>query len=191
MTMSEAEMNVSEAEQYALDTASETDGSDLLVQISRSVDQLTKANLAVELAEAELKKRQEVARDLGERQIPELMQRARQKTLKTDSGITVTLVEKLRAAIPKGKEGPALAWLTENGHGGVIKREVSVMFGKDQGDLAKLVVDDIIRLGAMPENKLSVHPQTLAALLRELLEKGIDVPLEKFGAFNQTSTKLS
>ncbi len=178
-------------EQYALDAASETDGSDLLVQISKCVDQLRTAEFAVEQAEIELKRRQEVARDLSERQIPELMQRARQKTLMTDSGIKVTLVEKLRASIPKGKEGPAFAWLTENGHGGVIKREVSAVFSKDQGELAKLVADDIVRFGVQPESKMSVHPQTLVALLRELLENGVDVPLEKFGAFNQTFTKLT
>lgn len=181
---------VDNAEQYGIDAASEMDGSDLLVQISRRVDMLKTAEFEMGQAEAEFKRRQEIARDLSERQIPELMQRARQKTLMTDSGIKVTLIEKLRASIPKGKEGPAFIWLTENGHSGVIKREVSVVLDKDQADLAKTISDDILKFGAKPESKMSVHPQTLAALLRELIENGVDVPLERFGAFNQTTTKL-
>lgn len=170
------------------------------------------AEAEVDAAEAELKLKKERYRDLVERQLPDTMDEARQKSgITTSSGLVIKIEDKVRASIPKEKTAPAFAWLREKNLDAIIKTEISIPFeaGRDpaaQGlhhilvllavhePLRKIVRDYIMSwsdkdacvvepaysfLNAVGNSVLSrfflestVHSQTLAAQVRELLKDG-------------------
>jgi len=105
-----------------------------------------------------------------------------------DNGTAITLKDELYASITQAKQQEAFAWLNEHGHADVIKDNFTVALGR--GKLAEerasqmltlfesLGIDDYSR-------KRAVHPGTLAALLREQLGEGVEVPKETFGVHQQ------
>jgi phosphoenolpyruvate-protein kinase (PTS system EI component) len=117
------------------------------------------------IAETEtyLKARQEDYREVTERQIPALMAELGLADVTLTDGTKVAVSEDIKASITQEKQDAAFLWLQENGHGGMIKTVT----------------------------KTSVHPQSLMALMRELLERGDNVPLETFSIFRYTKTKIN
>jgi len=158
------------------------------------LQQLAEAQAAVEAEmadlDARLTKAREKHRDLAERQVPELMDQIGMTEFKTTTGLKITVAEKIRAAIPKAKAPLAFHWLKENGHAAMIKRVVSVSFGKGEDEKAQ---DFCKTLSEEYEydDKASVHPSTLAAFVKEKLESGEEVPLDLFGVHRQRASKIT
>lgn len=105
-----------------------------------------------------------------------------------DNGTAITIKDELYASITKAREQEAFAWLETHGHGDVIKDEMKLALGK--GEVAKARAESIIQLmeslGSDDySRKRGVHPGTLAALIREQLGEGIEVPKETFGVHQQ------
>lgn len=105
-----------------------------------------------------------------------------------DNGTAITIKDELFASITQAKQQEAFAWLEEHGHGDVIKNEMKIALGK--GDDANERFSSIIAvaesLGITDYSaKRSVHPGTLAALIREQLGEGVELPKETFGVHQQ------
>jgi hypothetical protein len=105
-----------------------------------------------------------------------------------DDGTSIAIKDELYAGITQARQSEAFAWLEEHGHGDVIKDELKVALGK--GELASVRADAILRtLEAIGiddySRKRAVHPGTLAALIREQLGEGVEVPKETFGVHQQ------
>ncbi|MBW2636283.1 MAG: hypothetical protein JRC86_01940 [Deltaproteobacteria bacterium] len=170
----------------------EAPGDNLLAQISVTALEQQQAEAAVAKLEEELAKAKEAVKDISERRLPELMEIARQDHLKTSDGLIVDLTEKIYASIPKAKAGGAFKWLEDNKHSDIVKRTFTIGFGKDEDKWADKFERDLKQrkkpLQVKREKK--VHPQTLAALIRELLEQGVPVPLETLGAYRRKITKV-
>ena len=75
-----------------------------------------------------------------------------------------------------------IAWLEGNGHAAIVKREVKVALGKVSQEEVNSISSTLVGMGLAPAFKLDVHPQTFGALIRELLQKGENVPLSDMGA---------
>lgn len=176
--------------QYEADAVETVDADNILAKITRTVRDLTEARSDVEQAEEALKNAQKRARTIEEFTLPELMREAGQTKLKTVDGVEVELTETLRASIPVANQLPAFNWLVEHNQGAIIKRDLRLQFGKNEGDKADRALAVILEAGFTPQDKQSVHPQTLAATIRELMEAGVDVPLELLGAHVQAGIKL-
>lgn len=170
--------------------ADNVDSGDLLARITRTVRELAEARADVTEAEAALKARQERVRQLEEFTIPELMREAGQTMLKTVDGDTVELTETLHASIPAANLPQALKWLIDHGQASIIKRDIRLQFGKNEEDKADRALALILEGGYTPQDKQSVHPQTLAAVLRELVAEGVDVPMELLGAHVRSYAKV-
>ena len=105
-----------------------------------------------------------------------------------DNGTSITIKDELYASITQARQPEAFAWLEAHGHGDVIKDELKVALGKGEqasnrayvlmSTLEEMGIDDYSR-------KRAVHPGTLAALIREQLGEGVDVPKETFGVHQQ------
>jgi multidrug efflux pump subunit AcrA (membrane-fusion protein) len=176
--------------QYETD-ASETVGSeDILAQITRAVRELGVARSDVTAAEAALKATQDRVRQIEEFRLPELMREAGQTLLKTIDGETVELTETLHASIPAVNLPMALKWLMEHNQGSIIKRDIRLQFGKNEDEKADAALALILESGLTPQDKQSVHPQTLAAVLREMIAEGVDVPMELLGAHVRSFAKV-
>lgn len=177
---------------YAEDAqlSSEQKGN-ILSQITNTVHELRDAEEDIKAAEAMLKAAQERRRNIAETILPALMDEAQQKRLTTLDGWEVSRSEVVRASIPPHYLADAIQWLTENGQGAIVKRDISLKYGKGEEKQA----DDAVRLLTQnkhfPTDKMSVHPQTLGAVVREMMAEGKELPMELLGIYVQPVVKIT
>ena len=169
---------------YAQYADSTTTSKDALAELSRLADEQAASAARVAELEARLERERDILRDLSERVIPEKMDELGVQELKTSSGLRIKIKESIRASIPKALLGKAYGWLAENGYGGLIKRNVSVKFGKGEDEQADALVTELLERFEIEDNRL-IHPSTLKAFVSEQLSSGVEIPLELFGVYRQ------
>jgi hypothetical protein len=108
-----------------------------------------------------------------------------------DSGEKIEVKEKYYASIPVEYRSEAFSWLTSHDMDGVIKNVVKCEFGKGENSLAKAALQELTSLGFRPQQDMSVHPMTLKALVKDLFERGVEFPLEVFGAGVVNESKVT
>ncbi len=147
----------------------------------------------VEMAELELKDKKDKLRKLSEEIIPARMTELGMSSTTMVDGSKVDVVENIYVAIPKDpdKSAACYQWLEDNGLGDIIKNNVGMSFGKGEGQEAKLLENTIKDLGFIPEVKVSVHPSTLKATVRQLVKDGKSVPDNIFSLFIGQKTKIT
>lgn len=160
-------------------------GDNILAELARKADEYLEASKAVAEAEAALEAARQRFRVISEQELPEIMERAGQDNCRTSQGYQVAIKKVIRASIPIARQHEAFQWLEQHGHASVIKNIVSAEFGRGEGEAADSAVKTLLELGVHPNQKRSVHPQTLAALVKELLATGVEIPLETFGVLEQ------
>lgn len=163
---------------------------DKLSQLQQMAELQAKADAEVKDLEAKLTAAKETYRDLSERQVPELMDSIGMAEFKTATGLVIKIDETIRASIPKPKEPLAFRWLRDHDNAAMIKRGISISFGKGEDEKAEKLLTDLLEQGFEPDDKSSVHPSTLAAFVREKLANGVDIPLELFGVHRQRVAKI-
>jgi hypothetical protein len=140
------------------------------------------AEKAVAQAEEELKKQKARLRGIVEDALPKLMEECGVKSFTTQDGIIINVREKIENSIPAPRRNEAWDWLTENGHGDVLKREVTVAFGVTEGDVADELAK---RLGQELARSVFVErraePATVKSIITSRLEAGKTVPMDLFG----------
>lgn len=156
-------------------------GDNILAQIAATARNILEAQQAVTEAEEALKTAQNLLRALQENTMPDLMAAAGQEKLTTADGLVVEIKSSVRGQPSKDNEKAAFAWLRSKGQGGVIKSEIKADLGKAAEDKVKAAVDALSSQGIKAGVKEGVHWQTLGALVREMLARGDDVPLDLLG----------
>ena len=160
--------------------------------IAESCNKLLDVQKKISTAEEEMKKLKEVETTLSEQTIPNLMQQAGISMLKLADGSSVEVKPFYSARIPASKSEEAFDWLRENGHGDMIKNQVSLEFGMRQDNEAKALVEELKQKGLAVQQKTSVHPSTLRGFVREQIQDlGKDVPAELFGTYVANKTKIT
>ena len=160
--------------------------------IAESCNKLLETQKKISTVEEELKKLKEVETTLSEQTIPNLMQQAGISMLKLADGSSVEVKPFYSARIPASKSEQAFDWLRENGHGDMIKNQVSLEFGMRQDNEAKALVEELKQKGLAVQQKTSVHPSTLRGFVREQIQDlGRDVPAELFGTYVANKTKIT
>lgn len=167
------------------------EGENILAKITRVARELREARAEVTDAEAVLKAKQDRVRTLEEFTLPELMKEAGQEKLRTADGFDLELKDTLHASIPPANMVAAIAWLEQHNQAAIIKRAMTLKFGRDQNDDAQKALSVILEAGFTPEDKQSVHPQTLAAAIREMLAEGVEVPMDILGGHVRSTVKLT
>jgi DnaJ-class molecular chaperone len=135
-----------------------------------------------EIAEKEeaLKRANNDLRKLIEIDIPEAMREGQVQSIALEDGTKITVKPDVFASITAEMQDRAFAWLREHEMGGVIKHQVKADFGKNEGDAADKLLKFCEENNIPIADKETVHPQTLKALVKEQLEKGVDVPYDVF-----------
>lgn len=136
----------------------------------------------IEAAEEKLKALKENARRVREEALPNAMAEVGLDKVVLQSGEAITVKRDVYLSIPSDGKTKAYGWLEENGHGALIKTEVSVAFGKEQREAALTFQRDCEAQGLTADVNVTVHAQTLKAFAREQLEAGKPFPLDLFGA---------
>ena len=160
--------------------------------IAESCNKLLETQKQIESAEEELKKLKDVETTLSEQTIPNLMQQAGVELIKLEGGISVEVKPFYSARIPASKSEEAFQWLRDNGHGDLIKNQVSLEFGMKQDNEAKSIVEELKSKGLPVKQKTTVHPSSLRGFVREQIQDlGKDVPADLFGTYVANKTKIT
>ena len=141
--------------------------------------------------EEQLKAKAKAVRKLSQEIIPAKMSELGLESLTLKDGSSVKVKQLVQASIPVKYREEAFQWLRDNGHGDLIKNQVSATFGKGEDDSASNFIDKIEELGYQPNQKVWVEPMTLKAFVREQISRGSELPMDKFGVFVGAETKIS
>ena len=160
--------------------------------ITNSCNKLLETQKKIEATEEELKKLKDVETTLSEQTIPNLMQKAGVELIKLEGGVSVEVKPFFSARIPASKSEEAFQWLRDNGHGDLIKNQVSLEFGMKQDNEAKSIIEELKSKGLPVKQKTTVHPSSLRGFVREQIQDlGKDVPADLFGTYVANKTKIT
>lgn len=173
-----------------LEKPSVQDGSNSLAHLTALAQKQLDAEARVAACQAELTKATEALKNVAERELPEAMEEIGMETFKTRSGLTVNLDTKIRASIAKTTKDQAFAWLRARGHAALIKRKVTVEFGKGEDDKAAALAKDLEGRFGLVVDESAVHPSTLSSFAKTEVEKGTDIPFDLFGIHKQRVSKI-
>ena len=123
--------------------------------------------------------------------IPTLLSEMGLSSLKLADGSAVEVKPYYAANISIKNREAAYNWLRENGLGDIIKNDVTVSFGRNEDNKAAEYANLAKSQGYQPTQKLKVEPMTLKALVRERIEKGVEMPMDIFNVFVGNRTKLT
>ena len=139
----------------------------------------------------QLKAKATAARKLSQEIIPARMSELGLESLTLADGSSIKVKQLIHASIPVKYREAAFQWLRDNGHGDIIKNQVSATFGKGEDTSASNFIDKIEELGYQPQQKVWVEPMTLKAFVREQITNGSELTTDKFGVFIGAETKIS
>lgn len=141
--------------------------------------------------EAELKSAKELLRRVEEEDLPQMMKELGMRSFNLADGSSITLHEKLSAAITKANKDQAHEWLRANDFGGIIKGNVVVPFAKGEEQAARAFVATIHNERPDAEFAETVHHSTLKAFVKEQRSRGVNVPVDLFAVHVYDTVKVS
>jgi len=146
-------------------------------------------------AEEHLGKLKAAEEQLLNKDIPELLAKMHLDDCTASSGIFVKVKRDIRVSLP-GHDRiearmAAFRWLVDQGHGGVIKNQISIALDRGEDARADELVVKLRAEGYEAESKKDVHSSTLSALGRELVADGKILPSDRFNFFDQRVAKLT
>ena len=159
--------------------------------LSDQVIKLRNLEDEIKIAEESLKQLKQQAETLSSEVIPTMMTEMNISTMKLADGSALEVKPVYGASIPIEKKEEAFKWLRDNGLGDLIKNEVTVSFGRNEDNKAEEYAVLAQGQGYQPTQKLKVEPMTLKALVRERIEKGLDMPSDLFNVFAGNRTKIT
>jgi len=167
------------------------DRTENIKSLANQVKKLRDLEDQVKTEEQALKdKEKEIERISGE-VIPTLLSEMGLSSLKLADGSAVDVKPYYAASILNKNKDAAYSWLRDNGLGDIIKNNVTVSFGRNEDNKAAEYANLAKSQGYQPTQKLKVEPMTLKALVRERIEKGLDMPMDTFNVFVGNRTKLT
>jgi hypothetical protein len=141
--------------------------------------------------ESQLKSKNSTHRKLSQEIIPAKMSELGLESITLKDGAVIKVKQLVQASIPVKHREEAFKWLRDNGHGDLIKNQVSATFGKGEDNAASDFLNKVEALGLQPQQKVWVEPMTLKAFVREQVTQGSELPMETFGVFIGAETKIS
>jgi len=175
----------------------EAESTKIKVDTSMAKDIAVKCNELIDLQneiktiEEKLHKVKEQEKFLSEHAIPSLMQSSGISMIKLEDGTEVKVNPYYYAKISEDKKEAAFSWLRENGHGDLIKNNISLDFGMNEDSEANNVVAQLKSKGYNVFQSTTVHSGTLKAFVKEQITEGKGLPEDLFGIYTATKTKLT
>ena len=123
--------------------------------------------------------------------IPTLLSEMGLSSLKLADGSAVEVKPYYAANISIKNREAAYNWLRSNNLGDIIKNNITVSFGMNEDNKAAEYANLAQSQGFQPTQKLKVEPMTLKALVRERIEKGVEMPMDIFNVFVGNRTKIT
>lgn len=151
-----------------------------LSRLAEVVQALIDADGDVEANEQSLARAKERARVLREETIPEMMNEMGVKEVVLSDGSKLSIKREFYAQIPNEKKPLVYKWLDDNGHGGMIKKEVTCTFGMGQKKEADALLAKLVEVGYEASYSENVHPMTMKSFIGEQIKGGAPLPIDLF-----------
>lgn len=168
-----------------------------LQDLSGLVDRFMDAEKDVAEKEKAFKASKERLALYQENLLPNTLRELDVREYKLGDGRVISLDMKVSCGVTDLTMDAAEAWLTEHNLDGIIKHQVIVEFGKGENEQANEMLTRIreeLEKMEMPltsaTDKKAIHFQTLAAMVREQMAQGVDVPEEPFQLFITDRVKV-
>lgn len=176
---------------FEQDAESEGANEGELSRIAALVEDYEQAEQQVSDLEEALKKAKETRDQLSAVDIPSAMDEVGLSEVRLADGRPVRIESGVRASIPKKYQEDAFNWLQQHGYGDLIKAEMKVSVGRGELPLLAETADSISQqMGWVANVDQRVHPQTLAAFVREKRAAGEALPDDLLGVFEYRKTKV-
>ena len=143
-----------------------------LKTLSENITRFLRIGGMIGNTEERLRKLKEQYRQLSEEDLPQKMAELGMQDMRFEDGSRITVDMFYATRINKNNRDAAHEWLRQQGHGDIIKNQVSVSFGKGEDDTALETMTLLEKEGLFPDQKESVHPSTLKAFVKERIESG-------------------
>ena len=129
---------------------------------------LIKVESHIKTLEQKVKELKEVKKNLSDREIPDYMEEIGQDICGlSESNASVHLQAFVYARIPEEKKEEAFHWLESQGHGDLIRVNLSLSFAKGDLEKALELQEFIVNEGyARPDVKMDVHWRTLESFCK-------------------------
>ncbi len=165
-----------------------------LKQITSLAVEMLKLEFSIEEGLTEINALKEAHRKIQEGDLPEAMEKAGVDDFTLKDGRRVAIEVITHCGISKPNEADAFGWLRANGHEALIKREITIKFGKGEDKKAAAVFALLQKRRGLADNsiigKQAVHHSTLKAFIKRALEAGLEIPHDTFGIFQRTVAKV-
>lgn len=161
-----------------------------LSEITARVVELQEKMRQAEQLEKRLKSLSDQITHLSSVVIPELCESANMSEFTLADGTKVSVTSRFFGKVSEEQMDAAQEFLERVGDGALIKRQISVDLGKCDEEQASHVHEALQSVGAVGEEKRSIHPSTLSSWLTQQMESGVDVPTEVFGVYRKVQTKI-
>ena len=166
-------------EEFLKDTC-DTPTNDEMHEISMLAERQLELEKTLKEYESLIESTKEELRNVQEVLIPEAMASVGMSEFKLANGTKITIKDDVYASMRADQILNAVKWLDGMGLGDIVKDDVTVKFGRGDSDKAKDIVSYAQAQGYNVSEKLSVHPQTLKATVKEQLAQGVQFPEEYF-----------
>ena len=158
--------------------------ADDLKNISNLAHDVIEGEKTVDKIEDELKAAKAKLRAVQEGTLPEAMKAVGMTSFKTTDGHSIEVKETLYASIAKKNMEEAIAWLVDNELSALVKSDVTIPFDKGEQEKMQQFLEFLEE--HQVQNRIvteTVNTMSVKAAIKELLEDGVEVPLELFGAY--------
>ena len=160
----------------------EGSGDDRLKAVGTFCEQLETVRTKIADRKSELKKLEEQEFKLENESIPTLLDEIGMKAVTLSSGSKVEIQEVYKAHISEANKPEAFMWLRDNGFDDIIKNDIVCSFGRGEEDNASELYQRL---------RTEVHASTLKAFVKEQIQKGADLPQDKFGVYVTNKVKIT
>lgn len=160
-------------------------GDNAMAQLEGMARKMAQLEAEVQSMTEELKRKQAELEGVSQRELPALMDELGLENFTTRSGLEIKVSQSYHASITKENMPAAKEYLERSGNGGLLKRTLTVFFGRDDEKFAKEFEQELAsRDRPLDVTKTyKVEPSTLRAWVRKSMEAGEDIPQDVFGVF--------
>ena len=135
-------------------------------------------------AEENVSKLKESYKQIRENDLPDIMNSLNMDQFKLTDGTVISVKDDVFASIKADKNVEALQWLDDNGLGDIIKHKISISFNRGEHEDAEKFKDMFDKSFKQElDEKSTVHPQTLKATVKEMVNTGQTLPDNLFNVY--------
>ena len=159
-------------------------------ELSEVIEQYKSVAAQILAAESKLKELKAQEKYISNFSIPEIMNKMNLSTVKLKDGSELSVKKVYSATMKADKKPQAIQWLRDNGLGDIVDNNITVTFGQGEDNKATRLASLAREHGYEPTQEEKVHHASLSVVMKDVKEKGTEIPSDLFSTFDGSQTKI-